>query len=142
MKRIIDKAVGDPTFRQFVKFILIGVVNTIFGYAVFSVLILLKIPPQPALAAAFFIGVIWNYWTHARIVFKRPGLNRIPAYAVSYFLIYVFNSGGLALLLKTGLGPLISQAILTPIVAVMSFVLISKALTGKYPLSRDRATTD
>ncbi|MEE9428455.1 MAG: GtrA family protein [Paracoccaceae bacterium] len=123
----------EKSLRRFSKFILIGLVNTVFGYAVFAVLILLKTPPQPALAMTFVIGVAWNYMFHARLVFGQSGFNGIPAYIGSYLLIYGFNSIGLGFLLRVGFNPLTAQALLAPIAAVFSFVLITKALTGHFP---------
>lgn len=126
----------DQGVIRFVKFILVGVLNTAFGYLLYALLIFLGIAPQPALAIAFFVGVLWNYLTHARLVFDQNGFNRIPAYAISYLLIYVLNSGALALLLRAGLHPLLAQAVLLPVIAVISFLLISKALTGRFPFSK------
>ena len=125
----------DETLHRFAKFILIGLVNTAFGYAVFAVLILFQTPPQPALALTFVIGVTWNYLFHARLVFGQSGFTGIPAYIGSYFLIYGFNSISLGFLLRAGLNPLVAQAILAPIAAVISFVLITKALTGHFPFA-------
>ena len=135
MTGMISRLSADETFRRFVKFIIIGVLNTLFGYAVFALLVILNVPPQPALALAFVIGVIWNYWTHARLVFDQQGLSRLPAYAASYLLIYGLNSGGLALTLQAGSSPLMAQAVLAPVAAVISFFVISKVLTGKFPIS-------
>lgn len=125
---------ANETVQRIVKFGLVGIVNTAFGYALFAALIYVGIAPQPALAIAFFVGVIWNYLTHARIVFGTEGFKRLPAYAVSYFLIYFMNRLGLAWLLGAGLHPLLAQALMLPIIAVISFFVISKALTGHVPL--------
>ncbi len=135
MTGMIARLSADETFRRFVKFIIIGVLNTLFGYAVFALLVILNVPPQLALALAFAIGVIWNYWTHAKLVFGQQGLSRFPAYAASYLLIYGLNSGGLALALQAGSSPLMAQAVLAPVAAVISFFVISKVLTGKFPIS-------
>ncbi len=134
MTGMISRLSADETFRRFVKFIIVGVLNTLFGYAVFAMLVILNVPPQPALALAFAIGVVWNYWTHARLVFGQKGLSRLPAYAASYLFIYGLNSGGLALTLRAGSSPLMAQAVLAPVAAVISFFVISKVLTGKFPI--------
>ncbi len=136
---MIARLSADETFRRFVKFLIIGVLNTLFGYAVFALLIILDVPPQPALALAFVTGVVWNYWTHARLVFGQQGLSRFPAYAASYIFIYGLNSGGLALILQAGSSPLMAQAVLAPVAAVISFLVISKVLTGKFPISFNKS---
>lgn len=134
MKVLLNKLIIDETMRQFVGFILIGVVNTIFGFAMYALLVLVGVPPQPALAIAFIIGVIWNFWTHARFVFDNTGLGKLPAYALCYVAVYAFNSFTLGLALSNGIGPLLAQAILAPFAAVLSFFLISRVLTGRFPL--------
>lgn len=124
----------DPTARQFIRFILIGVLNTAVGYAVFAALIWAGLPPQPALALAFVIGVMWNFFAHARYVFGTTGLSRVPHYVLGYLVVYGFNAIALKLLLSAGLASLLAQAILAPVAAVLSFFLIAKALTGRFPI--------
>jgi putative flippase GtrA len=110
--------------------------NTAFGYLAYALFVYLGMAPQPALAVAFAAGIIWNYFTHARLVFNNKGLSKLPAYVAAYLLIWGFNSGGLALLLGAGLGAYVAQALLAPAAAVFSFVLISKVLTGRFPFQK------
>lgn len=131
---LISQLMHDPTMRQFLRFIMIGVLNTAFGYAVFALLIWIGLPPQPALALAFVLGVMWNYFAHARYVFGAGGLARVPHYVLGYLVVYGFNALALKLLLSAGLASLVAQALLAPIAAVLSFFLIAKALTGRFPI--------
>ena len=94
----------------------------------------LGLSAQPALAIAFVIGVIWNYFTHARFVFDNKGLSKMPIYALAYVVVYGFNAVSLAAAQGMGLGPLTAQAILAPVAAVLSFFLISRVLTGQFPV--------
>lgn len=128
--------VRNKTLATFLRFVLVGLLNTAFGYLAYAALVAVGLGPQASLALAFVLGVIWNYFTHARLVFDQRGLARLPPYVLSYLVIWGFNSGGLALLLRAGLGPYLAQAVLAPAAAVFSFVLVSKALTGRFPLQR------
>ncbi len=119
---------------RFLKFLAVGVLNTAFGYAVYAVLVLLGMTPQPALALAFVIGVIWNYGTHARLVFGTSGFGRMPHYVGAYLLIYGVNALALAAALRAGVAPLLAQGVLAVLMAGLSFLLISLALTGVLPL--------
>ena len=123
------------TIVRFGKFLVVGLLNTGFGYAVFALLVLAGLAPQIALALAFVIGVAWNYMFHARLVFNQGGFRGVPAYVGSYAAIYLFNAAGLAVLLHAGLPALWAQAILAPSAAVISFFLIARALTGKFPFA-------
>ncbi len=115
----------SATLRRFVKFLFVGLINTGFGYGVYAVLVLLKTPPQIALLAMFVIGVLWNYTTTARFVFDVSGFGRLPAYCLCYVAIYLLNAGSLQAAINLGVEPLIAQAVLTPVIAVLTFGLVS-----------------
>jgi len=125
---------ADDALRRFARFLVVGFVNTLFGYAVFSALVLAGLPDQTALPIAYVIGVIWNYFTTARLVFDEKGFSRVPHYVLAYLFIYALNAAGLAGLTGAGLHPLIAQALILPFAAVLAFLLIGLALTGRLPL--------
>ncbi|MEV8466709.1 GtrA family protein [Fluviibacterium sp. DFM31] len=125
--------IGDLLRSRFVKFLAVGVLNTGFGYALYAVLVLLGLGPQAALALAFACGVVWNYFTHARLVFSAKGTARMPAYAAVYAGLYALNAAGLAGLLRLGMGPIVAQAVLVLPAAALSFIAISKVLTDRFP---------
>ncbi|MDA7964139.1 GtrA family protein [Ruegeria sp.] len=124
--------------RRFVDFVLVGLLNTLVGYLIYAALVFISIPPQPALALAFFLGVLWNFFTHAKLVFfdTPTGLRRLPGYGLCYVLIYVFNAICLDFALNANLSPYLAQALLAPVAAVLSFFLIGKALTGRFPFTK------
>ena len=125
---------ASGTLGRFVRFLVIGVVNTGVGYGLYALFVLAGLAPQPSLAAAFTLGVLWNYFAHARYVFGTRGFGRLPMYAACYVGLYILNSALLELALRSGLGPLLAQGLLAPVSAVLSFFLISKVLTGRFPI--------
>ncbi len=130
---MIEQLREKETAWRFVKFLAVGVLNTAFGVAVYEVLVYLGMAPQPALALAYFIGIIWNYFTHGKIVFENQGFGKFPAYLGSYFLIYLLNAAGLYLMLQAGVSKFVAQPILAVIMAVPTFFLLSYVLTGRVP---------
>lgn len=126
----------DPDLRRFARFVVVGVVNTLFGYSVFTVLILVGAAPQVALTISFVIGVMWNYFTHGRFVFQNRGWKRFRYYVGAYVAIYLGNSAALHALLATGLHPILAQGLILPFSAVAAFLLVGMALTGQLPISR------
>ena len=122
---------GHPVSRRFLRFLLVGLANTLVGYALYAGFVLIGLPPQASLALAFVLGVLWNYVATARFVFEVAGYRRLPAYAVCYLAVYGANAGALSLALDAGLHPLVAQALLTPVAAVLTFILVSFALTGR-----------
>ncbi|WP_171238988.1 GtrA family protein [Ruegeria sp. HKCCA5763] len=123
------------THWTFLKFLVVGVVNTAFGYVLYALLVALGLSPQPALALSYFGGVIWNYMTHARLVFGSRGLSRLPLYVLAYLLLYGINAIGLQALLSTGLSPFVAQGLLVLPAAMLAYVLIGRVLTGRFPWS-------
>jgi putative flippase GtrA len=122
---------GDTV--RFVKFLAVGVLNTAFGLGLYWLLLAAGLPAQPALALSFAIGVIWNYFTHARLVFGTGGYGRMPAYLGAYGAIYLLNALCLQMLLGAGTDKYLAQAILVLPMAMVAFVLISRVLTGRLP---------
>ena len=126
----LSGSIDEVTARRFARFIVFGIVNTVFGYAVYALLIVAGLVPQLALVLAFAVGIVWNYFTTARFVFGQRGFRRFPAYVLCYVAIYGVNAGALHIALGAGLPPLLAQAALLPFVAVIAYLLISYALTG------------
>lgn len=120
---------------RFIRFLGVGVLNTAVGYALYALLVWIGLPPQPALALSFGLGVLWNYLTHARLVFGQAGYRRIVPYVGAYGLIYGVNAGALQLALGVGLDPLAAQALLVLPMAGLAFLLISIVLTGRVPFT-------
>ncbi|WP_171052647.1 GtrA family protein [Ruegeria sediminis] len=115
------------------RFAMVGVLNTAFGYALFAALNLSGLPPQAALAIAFSGGVLWNFMTHARLVFDTRGFRRLPFYVLSYLVIYGLNAASLEGLLAIGLHPIMAQGIIVLPAAILAFIAISRVLTDRFP---------
>lgn len=131
---MINRLKENEGLWRFIKFLVVGVLNTLFGVIVYEVLVFGGMAPQPALALAYFIGVIWNYFTHGKIVFQNQGFGKLPMYLGAYFILYLANSAGLYLMLNAGFSKFIAQPILAAIMAVPGFFLISYVLTGRLPI--------
>jgi putative flippase GtrA len=109
--------------RQFVRFLVVGVLNTAVGYGTFVLLVLLKLRPGLSLFMATVLGVLFNYLTTGRLVFAARGLGRLPFFAAVYGLTFVLNLWSLRSLLSAGFSPILAQAILLPLMVILNFVL-------------------
>lgn len=119
---------------RFLRFLVVGVANTIVGNALYAAIYLLTpLGPQISLLLAFWLGVLWNYFATARFVFRTRGFARLPAYVGCYLVVYALNAKALALAVAAGWPPLLTQVALTPAAAVLSFILVSLALTHPWP---------
>lgn len=126
---------------QFLRFLAVGLLNTLFGYAVFAVQVLAGIAPMPALVGTYLAGVPFNYFTTGRFVFGRAPRSRASflRFVAAYVVIYVFNAVLYRAVETAVAAPLAAQALCIPVVAVFSFLLFKlhvftdTALTGEGP---------
>ena len=119
---------------QFVRFLIVGGLNTLFGYAVFAGLVLAGVRPGPALVVTYVVGVVFNFFTTRRFVFAaRGGGAAFARFVAAYVVIYFFNAALYFLLERVVGSPLVAQALCVPVVAVFSFLLF------RFQVFRDRA---
>jgi putative flippase GtrA len=108
---------------QFLKFIAIGALNTLFGYFVYIVFILAGIEYHLALTFATILGVIFNFFTTGKIVFLNKGLNNVKKFIILYFSIYCINQVLLTILVEHGVNMIISQTIIMPLLVLTSYLI-------------------
>jgi putative flippase GtrA len=111
------------TSIQFLKFLVVGALNTLFGYSVFAGLVLAGVPPVPALVLTYVVGVLFNFMTTRRFVFSSSPRASLLRFIGAYVVIYFFNLGLYKLFELAGAVPLVAQALCLPVVAVFSFFL-------------------
>lgn len=108
---------------RFVRFLLVGLLNTAVGYAIFAVLILLRLPIALALGISTALGVIFNYFSTGSLVFARYRWQRFWHFVCGYFAIYVVNVAALYGLDRMSVSTLLAQALLLPPIVGMSFLM-------------------
>jgi putative flippase GtrA len=109
--------------RQLVAFVLVGVLNTAFGYAAFAVLLLAGLHYALAAALSTILGILFNFQTIGRLVFGSSDPSLILRFVGVYGVVYVLNVGALRLLQETPVPVLAGQALLLPMMAGVSFFL-------------------
>lgn len=109
--------------RRFGLFLLVGVLNTAFGYAVFAALVWSGMHYSLALLLATVVGIAFNFITTGRLVFGNRHTNVFWRFVAVYGLLYSVNLLALASLRAWGLGPLLGQALLMLPMAVAAFLL-------------------
>ena len=109
------------------RFIGVGLLNTVVGYAIYGVLILLNIPYLVALLMATIMGVIFNYFSIGRLVFKsRSGLFVFAKFITAYSIVYGINATALDVLIKQfQFNPYLGQALCVPLSVVISWLLMN-----------------
>jgi putative flippase GtrA len=85
--------------QRIVRFLGVGVLNTLFGFGVYAVLVFVGLPYLIALLMATLAGVIFNYFSFGRMVFKaNGGWFVFGKFIVAYTLVYLINAGLLSIL--------------------------------------------
>ena len=112
--------------QRFVRFAIVGILNSAFGLGVYALLIHLGLPVWAALIAANVAGVSFNYVTTGKLTFSHRGANRFPSFVSIYLLCYVINYLAITVLVHMHLGPVTSQVLLTPFMAILNYLLQSR----------------
>lgn len=108
---------------KYVRFILVGALNTVFGYTVFSGLTWLGWEDLYAVPAAMAVCVTFNFMTYGKLVFKSLDRRNLPRFALGYAGLYICNVAGLRALAGAGLDAYRSQAALVIPLAILSYVI-------------------
>lgn len=109
--------------NQFVRFLLVGVLNTAFGYGCFALLLLLGLHYSFALAISTALGVLFNFKSTGALVFGSRDNRLILRFVGTYVVVYFCNLLGIRLLVQAGLTPAVAGALLVLPAAVLAFAL-------------------
>ena len=108
---------------KFVKFLFVGLINTLFGYSIFSLLIFLKLDYRFALLVATICGILFNFKTIGVLVFETKSNRWIIRFFAFYLLTYLLNIVFFQITNSLGINVLVSQAILLLPLAIISYFL-------------------
>ncbi len=107
--------------RQFIKFLIVGGLNTLVGYAIFSAFILIGTASAVAVIATTIIGALFNFASTGWIVFRSSETTLLPRFMIVYAGQGVVNIAMLRALETIGFTPLVAQALLLPLITILSF---------------------
>lgn len=109
---------------KIIRFFLVAGINTVFGWCVFSLLILIGLHYTLAALLGQIIGIFFNFKTYGSLVFKNRKLNLLPRFIAVYVLTYLCNIGGMTWLKWAfGLSDYAVSAIMCIPVGLLGFVL-------------------
>lgn len=111
---------------QFLRFLLVGALNTAFGYGLFALLIWLRLPYPLAIGLATLGGIAFNFQTIGRLVFNGAKGSRRWRFVAVYGVVYLVNLGGVAGLLSLGLGIYAANGLMILPLAALAYVLQKK----------------
>lgn len=119
-------------FRHtFIRFLIAGAANTLFGWSIYTVTILAGFEPWVALICGIVVGIAFNFVSIGGYAFRQFTLKRLPQFAASYSVIYATNLISLDLLARK-FDPITAQLILTAPMAILSYILLSRFVFKKH----------
>ncbi|MFZ2307999.1 MAG: GtrA family protein [Rhodoferax sp.] len=115
----------SPT-KPFVRFLIAGAVNTLFGLLIYSIAIASGLAVWQALLAGILAGLGFNFVTTGGYVFRDLTPIRFFRFAAAYLLVYAVNLGLVTLLSRWMDSAIWIQVILTIPMALGSYFLMSR----------------
>jgi putative flippase GtrA len=119
--------------NQFIRFVLVGIINTAWGYGlIFGFMYLFSFPPTVSNALGYAISLVSSYLLHRLFTFRSKGGKRgefvrfLCVFAIAYGANYI----ALHFLLARGINPYVCQ-IGAGVVYVVTSYLLGKAFVFK-----------
>ncbi len=111
-----------PEAARFLRFLAIGAFNTAVGYGLFCMGVIAGLSAGLALLIATGLGVLLNFLTTGRMVFRNRSGSGFLRFATVYLVVYVLNALALHGLGELHLSPFVSQAIITPFSVIATYL--------------------
>lgn len=108
--------------RTFITYILVGILNTAVGYSLFAMFIYLKLHYSLAVLLSTVLGILFNFNTIGRLVFKSRDNTLIFRFFAVYGFTYLFNVAGLKVLSIFKFDMYVAGAALLLPMAVISYI--------------------
>lgn len=134
---------SDSRTKRWLRFLLGGVVNTAFSYAVYLALNTI-LAYQVAYFIAYALGVVFSYWFNAIVVFRVSlswkGLLSYPVVYVVQYVVSAFLLGGLVEFagIVESLAPLVVAIVMVPVTYVMSKFVLERTSHPKVDRLQER----
>ena len=109
--------------NQFLKFLAVGVVNTVFGYSVFAVFIFCGLYYPVAAFFSTCLGILFNFKTIGHLVFDRREHHLFWRFLGVYAIVYLVSVAALTAGSYFSKNYYLLAIFITPFTALMAFWL-------------------
>ncbi len=114
-------------YNRLLKFIIVGILNTAFGYSLFALFIFLNMHYSLAVFLSTVLGVLFNFKTIGKLVFDSHDNSSIFRFIAVYVLLYLINISCLWFFKISGFENMyINGFVLLIPLALISFILNKK----------------
>ena len=112
--------------KRFIKFLIVGFINTLFGYSIYVSLIIFGFHFTIAPIFAIILGVIFNFFTTGGLVFQNIIYSKFHLFVGVYGFSYLLNISLLGILIQIGFTEIISGAIVLIPMAFINYIILKK----------------
>ncbi|MCX5786126.1 MAG: GtrA family protein [Elusimicrobia bacterium] len=119
--------------NRFIRFLIVGGLNTLVGYALFALLIFAGLHYSLAVFLSTLLGILFNFKTTGSLVFKHSNNRLIFKFVSGYAVVYFLNVGLLKELSVLGFNMYAAGAMLLPPMALVSYFLNSRLVFRGHP---------
>jgi putative flippase GtrA len=112
--------------KRFIRFLLVGGINTLFGYSVFALFIFLKFHYSLAVLFGTILGILFNFKTTGKMVFNNTDNALLFKFVGVYTATFLINVACLKVFDVFKINMFLAGAFLILPVALFSFMLQKK----------------
>jgi|GEM_PF-629539 putative flippase GtrA len=116
--------------NRFVRFLVVGGLNTLFGFVIYSILALSDLSTLMVLIVSNLIGIAFNFVTTGGLVFRDMSLTKIPLFLICYGVIFVIYLELIQWLSPIFGGRIVAMAIIVLPMAVLTYFMQSWFVFG------------
>jgi putative flippase GtrA len=118
-------ATGAET-RKFVRFLLVGGLNTVVGYLIFAALYALGTGYAGAAVGSTVLGAAFNFRSTGLLVFGSRDNRLLPRFLLVYTLQCAANIGLLRSAIALGVATLVAEAFILPLLAILTYLAMRR----------------
>ena len=116
---------------QFIRYVLVGIGNTAFGYGAYAALLFLGFEYRVASLLALVLGIAFSFTTQANVVFRNATRVTLVKFVVAWVFLYTLNISLIALFMRISMTAYIAGAVATIPVTLASYFILKFAVFGR-----------
>ncbi len=117
---------------QFVRYVLVGIGNTAFGYGAYAAFLFVGFEYRLASLFALVLGILFSFTTQGKVVFRNATRVTFVKFVVAWMLIYIVNISIIALLMRIPMTAYLAGAIATVPVTLLSYFVLKFVVFARY----------
>ncbi|SIT50136.1 putative O antigen biosynthesis protein [Paraburkholderia piptadeniae] len=111
---------------RFFNYLIVGGLNTLFGYGVFTLMIYAGCHYSVAIAGSTILGTLFNFKSTGALVFKSHDNSKIVRFLLVYVVVYCVNVLGVGMLMRLGMNAYYSGMVMILPLALLAYRLNSQ----------------